>query len=231
MGETESSKMKVAPFVLALAGFTSAEKCAASRGPRPDFEADVTQAPPVTVTEGWRQLTEAYVDPNSQGKSQPIDDCVCGIEDYKDPSVASWRTNCPSGCELYQYLEEVEDKLNADWNRVEAKLNNQLRAGINGELHLTLDKILEKIKEALNTIKKEKNQFLEIKKIYRAGGIADIINDQRLKLAELTTKKSKLQIELSNKQKEFKEQAGFCKVSFMQYDEEVCDILDFAKNY
>ena len=48
------------------------------------------------------------------------------------------------------------------------RLNNQLRAGINGELHLTLDKILEKIKEALNTIKKEKNQFLEIKKIYRA---------------------------------------------------------------
>ena len=59
--ETESSKMKVAPFVLALVGFTSAEKCAASRGPRPDFESDVTVAPPVTVTEGWRQLTtEAY---------------------------------------------------------------------------------------------------------------------------------------------------------------------------
>ena len=46
--------MKVAPFVLALAGFTSAEKCSASRGPRPDFEADVTVAP---VTEGWRQVT------------------------------------------------------------------------------------------------------------------------------------------------------------------------------
>jgi len=224
--------MKVAPFVLALVGFTSAEKCAASRGPRPDFEESVTAAP--TTSPVWRQETTLPffdVNPNAQGKSQPNDDCVCGIEDYKDPSVASWRTNCPSGCELYQYLEEVEDKLNADWNRVEAKLNNQLRAGINGELHLTLDKILEKIREALATIKKEKNQFLEIKKIYRSGGIADIINDQRLKLAELTTKKSKLQIELSNKQKEFKEQAGFCKVSFMQYDEEVCDILDFARNY
>ena len=34
-----------------------------------------------------------------------------------------------------------------------------------------------------------------------------------------------------DKQKEFKEQAGFCKVSFMQYDEEVCDILDYAKMY
>merc|ERR1719327_727273 len=137
--------MKVAPFVLAFAGFTSAEKCSASRGPRPDFEADVTVAPPTTPA--WRYSTTVPivdVGPNSGGKSQPNDDCVCGIEDYKDPSVASWRTNCPSGCELYQYLEEVDDKLNADWNRVEAKLNNQLRAGINGEFHLTLDKFLKK---------------------------------------------------------------------------------------
>ena len=134
--ETESSKMKVAPFVLALAGFTSAEKCAASRGPRPDFEQDYRPAP---TTPSFRQDTTPFteskflhcktvinvytglIDPDSIGKSQPNDDCVCGIEDYKDPSVASWRTNCPSGCELYQYLEEVEDKLNADWNRVEAK--------------------------------------------------------------------------------------------------------------
>ena len=52
------------------------------------------------------------------------------------------------------------------------RLNNQLRAGISGDLHLTLDKILEKIRDALATIKKEKNQFLEIKKIYRRLVIA-----------------------------------------------------------
>ena len=48
-------------------------------------------------------------------------ECVCGIEDYNNPNVASWRTNCPSGCALYEYLKEVEDKLNDDWRKVEAK--------------------------------------------------------------------------------------------------------------
>ena len=68
--------------------------------------------------------TEAYVyaDFDSNPKNPPNDDeCVCGIEDYNDRNVASWRTNCPSGCAIYDYLNEVEEKLNDDWGRLEAK--------------------------------------------------------------------------------------------------------------
>jgi len=108
---------------------------------------------------------------------------------------------------------------------------SSLRMGGVGDLHLTLEQVLIELKKALATIKKEKDLFQKMKQIYRGADIPNLINAQRVRLGELTTQKSKLQIELSNKQKEFKEQAGFCKVSFMQYDEEVCDILDYAKMY
>ena len=36
----------------------------------------------------------------------------CTIADYSNTRVSSWRTNCPSGCEIYQYLGQVEDKVN-----------------------------------------------------------------------------------------------------------------------
>merc|ERR1712241_491223 len=220
MGRLKIETMKLAVYVSALVSVASGKKCTASRGPRPDDQADVTMPmmkaettqAPVTEPAGWNELTMA---PPSNDDGE----CVCGIEDYNNPNIASWRTNCPSGCALYEYLEEVEDKLNDDWRKVEAKLTQLGRSGENLDLHLTLEQILQKIKEALNNIKKEKDQFLAIRRIYRSGGISDIINDQRLKLSELTTRKSELQISLSNLQKEFKEQAGFCKVSFMQYDE------------
>lgn len=35
----------------------------------------------------------------------------CTIADYSNTRVSSWRTNCPSGCEIYQYLGQVEDKV------------------------------------------------------------------------------------------------------------------------
>jgi len=107
----------------------------------------------------------------------------------------------------------------------------QERMGGADNLSTTLDEILKKLKEAIETIKKEKDLFMEMRRIYRGANMADLINQQRLKLSELTTQKSKLQIKLSDLQKEFKEQAGFCKVSFMQYDEEVCDIMNYAKDY
>merc|ERR1711868_188150 len=224
------TEMKLAAFSIALLGGTEALKCSASRGPRPD---DVADFVPTTQPMMMRQIsTQAYYDPgfNELPPQSPGEECVCGIEDYNDRNVASWRTNCPSGCAIYNYLDEVESKINDDWNRLEKKFG-QVRSGNVDEIHSTLDEILKRIKEALRTIKKEKDQFLKIRQIYRSGGISDIINDQRVKLAELTTQKSKLQIQLSDKQKEFKEQAGFCKVSFMQYDEEVCDILNYAKDY
>ena len=74
-------KMKVAPFVLALAGFTSAEKCAASRGPRPDFEADVTVAP---TTPSWRQETTPFYE-SKLFHSKPV------INIYRSSRYQFWR--------------------------------------------------------------------------------------------------------------------------------------------
>ena len=36
---------------------------------------------------------------------------TCSIKDHNNPRVNSWRTNCPSGCEIYDYLNIAEDKV------------------------------------------------------------------------------------------------------------------------
>ena len=36
---------------------------------------------------------------------------TCSIADHNNPRVNSWRTNCPSGCEIYDYLNIAEDKV------------------------------------------------------------------------------------------------------------------------
>ena len=36
---------------------------------------------------------------------------TCSIKDHNNPRVNSWRTNCPSGCEIYDYLNVAEDKV------------------------------------------------------------------------------------------------------------------------
>ena len=85
-------------------------------------------------------------------------------------------------------------------------------------LHLTLEQVLLELKKALATIKKEKDLFQKMKQIYRGADMPskcgkiiklnmvaqtytflDLINAQRVRLGELTTQKSKLQIELSSK--------------------------------
>merc|ERR1712212_284595 len=164
---------------------------------------------------------------------------TCSITDYANRQVASWRTNCPSGCGIFEYLNEADVRINDHWKKVTDKFSANRNSQIKCDkmdahgtgMHCTLEEILRKLKEIMENIKKEKDQFLEIRRVYRAGHISDIINKQRLSLAELQTQKSKLQIQLSDKQKQFKEEAAFCKVSFKQYDEEVCDILDHVRDY
>ena len=115
--------MKLALFFTALAGTSTALKCTAQRGPRPDDFEQQPQVEATTSTPEWRQATTEYwIEPNTGNKQPPSnEDCTCGIEDYNDPSVSSWRTNCPSGCAIYQYLDEVEDKLNDDWEQLEVR--------------------------------------------------------------------------------------------------------------
>jgi len=54
---------------------------------------------------------------------------------------------------------------------------------------------------------------------------------QRLAWTALEQKRAELQIALSNKQKKFREEANFCKVSFREYDEQVCDITSYVQKY
>ena len=58
----------------------------------------------------------------------------------------------------------------------------------------------------------------------------EIFNPQAV-IRSFLTRKRPLNIIFTDTQKNFKEQAGFCKVSFRQYDEEVCDILEYGKKY
>ena len=114
--------MKLALFFAAL-GTSTALKCTAKRGPRPDYQETESLVEATTEDPTWRAATTEYpIDPNGEPPRPPSnEDCTCGIEDFNDASVSSWRTNCPSGCAIYQYLDEVDDKLNDDWNQLEVR--------------------------------------------------------------------------------------------------------------
>merc|ERR1712235_149403 len=64
-------------------------------------------------------------------------DDTCTIADYSNNRVSSWRTNCPSGCAIYEYLEETSDKLNDDWNKLERKFSTIRSNGLE-DLHVHL---------------------------------------------------------------------------------------------
>jgi len=49
---------------------------------------------------------------------------TCSIADHNNPRVNSWRTNCPSGCAIYDYLGLAEDKVRPQRLRVDPKLGN-----------------------------------------------------------------------------------------------------------
>merc|ERR1711887_25356 len=89
----------------------------------------------------------------------------------------------------------------------------------------------KKLREIMANIKKERDQFLAIKKTYNQANISGILAQRRVQWAALEAKRAELQIELSNKQKKFREEANFCKVSFREYDEQVCDITSYVQKY
>merc|ERR1712141_377161 len=160
-----------------------------------------------------------------------VDD-QCSIEDYASPNVASWRTNCPSGCEIKEYMDEMGQRIDSNWERVQTIMESTTnRMGGLNDYHVTLNQIKDLISKAMRELKKESDQFKKIQEIYNASDIPSILADQQIRLAELLKKKTELQINLSDTQKKFKEEAAFCKVSFREYDEQVCDILKYGEKY
>merc|ERR1712062_522723 len=130
-----------------------------------------------------------------------------------------------SGCHIKEYMDEMKMNINDHWAKTQSILDATMtRTGkLDGNLHVTLNEIMKQ--------KKEEDQFMEIQKIYNAANMPGILADQQIKLAELLKKKTQLQIKLSDTQKKFKEEAAFCKVSFREYDEMVCDITDHVTKY
>merc|ERR1719427_1961194 len=157
----------------------------------------------------------------------------CSRDDFNKPNIHSWRTNCPSGCAITEYVKDLDSQLDQSWEKLVVEIGRvKGRWGKQGEnIHITLDELLKKLREIMANIKKEKDQFLAIKKTYSQANISGILAQQRVQWAALEAKRAELQIELSNKQKKFREEANFCKVSFREYDEQVCDITSYVQKY
>merc|ERR1711931_57588 len=161
------------------------------------------------------------------------DDGTCTRDDYNNKNKHSWRTNCPSGCGITEYVGELDGEIDASWNKMVISLEKVKNkwGQTNDQIHITLDELIKKLQEIMRNIKKERDQFLAIKKTYTQANISGILAQQRVDWAALESKRAELQIQLSNKQKKFREEANFCKVSFREYDEQVCDITSYVQKY
>merc|ERR1711872_1149708 len=148
----------------------------------------------------------------------------CSIKDYATDEK-SWVTNCPGSCTILSYVDEINKKINAHWDTVAAKLEQKLnKNGLSDDMHLTLQQIIIKLQEILNSLMTEKEKF------YNSGDIPGILAKQQIKVNELSIKRTGLQQKLVSLKKNFIEQTGFCKFSFKEYDEMVCDIISHATN-
>merc|ERR1711887_118657 len=174
----------------------------------------------------------AFAEWGNQGdhRSNSKNEATCSINNYKTDK-SSWITNCPSSCTIMEYLDEAETKINAHWDEIAKKLQGKLSRGGNpGDLHLTLEQLLIKLQEILNSLMTEKEKFEEIQRSYNGADLPGILSEQQIKVNQLSTKKVQLQQTVIELTKHFKEQTGFCKVSFKEYGEQVCDIIHHAKN-
>merc|ERR1719187_3066355 len=164
---------------------------------------------------------------NGNQKTNPDE---CTIHDYDNKLVDSWITNCPSSCHIVDYMAEMKGKINAQWNQIQQKIDGKLSKSGDTDYHLTLQQIIIKLKEIMASMMTEKEQFDEIEKLYASGNIPGLIAEQNIKANKLATQRTELQQRLIGLKKSFIEQTGYCKVSFKEYNEEVCDIRSHAQN-
>ena len=76
----------------------------------------------------YDSLTDGAVDSDGKG-SRPDqlqnggghsrqDDGTCSRDDYNNPNKHSWRTNCPSGCGITEYVMELDADIDANWQKL-----------------------------------------------------------------------------------------------------------------
>ena len=76
----------------------------------------------------YDSLTDGAVDSDGKG-SRPDqlqnggghsrqDDGTCSRDDYNNPNKNSWRTNCPSGCGITEYVMELDADIDANWQKL-----------------------------------------------------------------------------------------------------------------
>lgn len=52
------------------------------------------------------------------GGGQSGGDGTCTRDDYNNKNKHSWRTNCPSGCGITEYVGELDGEIDASWNKM-----------------------------------------------------------------------------------------------------------------
>ena len=76
-----------------------------------DYDYGVTESP----------MTDGPVVHGSRPGSRPNDgqnDGICTRDDYNNKNKHSWRTNCPSGCGITEYVGELDGEIDASWNKM-----------------------------------------------------------------------------------------------------------------
>lgn len=78
-------------------------------------------------------------------------------------------------------------------------MESKLEKSGKGDLHLTLEQILIRLREIFNSMMTEKEKFEEIERIYNGGNIPGILANQNIETNKLATKRTELQQKLIRK--------------------------------
>ena len=79
------------------------------------------------------------------------------------------------------------------------RMEDKLEKSGKGDLHLTLEQILIRLREIFNSMMTEKEKFEEIERIYNGGNIPGILANQNIETNKLATKRTELQQKLIRK--------------------------------
>ena len=93
-------------------------------------------------------------------------------------------------------------------------MESKLEKSGKGDLHLTLEQILIRLREIFNSMMTEKEKFEEIERIYNGGNIPGILANQNIETNKLATKRTELQQKLIRKFVEYIFNIKICNTRF-----------------
>jgi len=96
---------------LPLLAFAAANRQDASYSNYDDYNYGVTAGP---MTDGPVVGLGSRPGPGQNDQN----DGTCTRDDYNNQNKHSWRTNCPSGCGITEYVGELDDEINASWSKL-----------------------------------------------------------------------------------------------------------------